>query len=130
MKRIVISGSMCFLDEMEMYAELLIQNGYHPIVPESDDWSQINEASVHEYKRKVSRKHFDEIAHEDTYGVLVVNQEKRGKKNYIGANTFAEIAIAFYFGKKVFLLYDVYEPYFDELLAWGCVPLKGDINLI
>lgn len=48
--------------------------------------------------------------------------------NYIGANTFAEIAIAFYFGKKVFLLNDIYEPYSDELIAWGAIPLKGEIK--
>ena len=34
--------------------------------------------------------------------VLIVNDEKNGIPNYIGANSFAELAFGFYFGKKVF----------------------------
>ena len=62
--------------------------------------------------------------------VLVVNPPKQGVGHYIGANAFAEIAIAFYFGKKIFLLYDQFPPYADELSAWGVVPLRGDLGLL
>ena len=62
--------------------------------------------------------------------MLVVNSDKKGVKNYIGANTFAEIAIAFYFEKKLYLLNDIYGPYSDELLAWNVIPLKGNLNLL
>jgi len=55
---------------------------------------------------------------------------KKGICNYIGANSFAEIALAFYLGKKIFLLNDVYSLYEDELSAWGAVPLKGEPGYI
>ena len=55
---------------------------------------------------------------------------QKGQKNYIGANTFAEIAVAFYFGKKIFLLNDIYEPFIDELTAWEAYPLKNDMEKI
>ena len=37
---------------------------------------------------------------------------------------------AFYFGKKIFLLNDFFEPYADELVAWGAIPLKKNIEKI
>lgn len=128
MKNIVISGSMQFLDEMKRYANLIEQKGFKCILPEEDDWENIKPEEINAYKRMVSQKHFYAIADNNIYAIFVVNNLKRGIPNYIGANTFAEIAIAFYFGKKVFLLNDIYEPYSDELIAWGAIPLKGEIK--
>ena len=60
----------------------------------------------------------------------VINEEKNGKPNYVGANSFAEIAMGFYFGKTVFLKNDIYEPFADELVGWGVIPLKGNLDAI
>lgn len=129
-KNIVVSGSMQFLDDMRKCAIPIMQKGYNAILPEEDDWDSIKPEGINAYKRMASKKHFDAIANVNTYAILVVNNTKKGQKNYIGANTFAEIAVAFYFGKKIFLLNDIYEPFIDELTAWEAYPLKNDMEKI
>ncbi|MCL2407472.1 MAG: hypothetical protein FWC95_06030 [Defluviitaleaceae bacterium] len=125
MKRIVICGSMSAISKMKDVAKQLEIMDYTPILPDEGD---IPEGKFNEYKKDVSMKHFNAISHESTYAVLIVNEAKRGIDNYIGANSFAEIALAFYFGKKIFLLNDIYTPYADELAAWGAVTLNNDLQ--
>ena len=62
--------------------------------------------------------------------VLIVNETKDNIENYIGPNTFAEISCAFYFNKKIYLLNDYYVPYIDELVGWGTINLKGNLDKI
>ncbi len=130
MSRIVISGSMQFLNEMKKYKRLIEKKGFTVILPEEDNWDKITPEQINNFKRIVSKRYFDIIADANTTALLVVNSDKKGVKNYIGANTFAEIAIAFYFEKKIYLLNDIYGPYSDELLAWNVIPLKGNLNLL
>lgn len=130
MNKIVISGSMQFLKDMEDCKIPLEEKGFKVFLPEEDDWDNIKPEEINQYKNSVSRKHFDAIADSNTSAILVVNNSKKGIANYIGANTFAEIAIAFYFGKKIYLLNDIYEPYSDELLAWGAISLNGNIDFL
>ena len=130
MSRIVISGSMQFLNEMKKYKRLIEKKGFTVILPEEDNWDKITPEQINNFKRIVSKRYFDIIADANTTALLVVNSDKKGVKNYIGANTFAEIAIAFYFEKKLYLLNDIYGPYSDELLAWNAIPLKGNLNLL
>lgn len=130
MSRIVISGSMQFLNEMKKCKELIEKKGFTVILPEEDNWDKITPEQINNFKRIVSKRYFDIIADANTTALLVVNSDKKGVKNYIGANTFAEIAIAFYFEKKIYLLNDIYGPYSDELLAWNVIPLKGNLNLL
>ena len=61
---------------------------------------------------------------------MVYNGTKKGQANYIGANTLVEIAMAFTWNRKIYLYNDIYEPLADELLAWGCICLKGNIGKI
>jgi hypothetical protein len=79
------------------------------------------------------RKHFDKVA--DSDAVFVINLERYGIKNYIGGNTFAEIMVAFYLGKKIFLLNPIPT---DEKLSFirseievvKPVILNGNLDLI
>lgn len=96
----MISGSMQFLNEMEKCKELLEEKGFAVILPKEANRHSITPEHFNDYKRIVSKRYFDVIADTNTAILLVVNPDKNGIKNYIGANTFAEIAIAFYFGKK------------------------------
>jgi len=121
---------MVFIDKMREYSTMLSKNGFDVIIPEEDNWSNIAKHEINDYKRKVSKRHFDEITDSDTHAILVLNETKSGVNNYIGANTFAEIAMAFYFGKKIYILHDIFSPYKDELLAWGAVALNGDLGSI
>jgi len=128
MKNIVLCGSMTFIDKMKDVSVVLSEMGFVPILPEEGDWSEIKDDDVNEYKRKVSRGHFDKIADSTTQAIFVVNESKNGINNYIGANTFAEIALAFYIGKEIYILNGMYEPYKDELSAWGCRALDGNVQ--
>lgn len=83
-----------------------------------------------EPKEIASRAHFNRIIDKNTDAILVVNQDKGESKNYIGPNTFAEIAFAYYYNKKVFLLNDIYEPYKDELEGWKVLTLNGNLENI
>ena len=36
--------------------------------------------------------------------------------------------MAFTWNRKIYLYNDIYEPLQDELLAWGCICLKGNME--
>jgi hypothetical protein len=79
------------------------------------------------------RKHFNKVAGSDA--ILVINLERHGIKNYIGGNTFAEIMVAFYLNKKIFLLNPIPDDeklsfILDEIKAVKPVVLNGNLNLI
>ena len=76
-------------------------------------------------------KHIDKIRESDA--ILVCNYSKRGIDNYIGANTFIEMAAAHYFGKPIFVLNELPQQDYirDELLAFdNMTVLDGDLTRI
>lgn len=121
-KNVVLCGSMKFKNEIVKISERLKGLGYNVLLPE--------ECMKGEDKLIASREHFNRIVDPNNGLILVVNATKNGIPNYIGPNTFAEIAFGFFHNKKVFLLNDIYHPYDDELLGWKVVCLKGDLNKI
>ncbi len=121
-KNVVLCGSMKFKNEIIKVSERLKGLGFNVLLPE--------ECMRGEDKLIASRAHFDRIVNPDNGLILVVNATKNGIPNYIGPNTFAEIAFGFYHNKKVFLLNDIYHPYDDELLGWKVNCLKGNLNKI
>ena len=64
--------------------------------------------------------------------IVVGNFDKKGIKNYIGANTFLEIGFAHVSDKKIFLYNQIPEevPYVDEIKAMVNVVLDGDLARI
>lgn len=121
-KNVVLCGSMKFKNEIIKISERLKGLGYNVLLPE--------ECIRGEEKLIASRAHFGRIVDPNNGIVLVVNATKNGIPNYIGPNTFAEIAFGFFHNKKVFLLNDIYHPYDDELLGWKVICLKGELNNI
>ena len=121
-RNIVICGSMKVKDDILKNALVLQSRGFDVLLPE--------ECMRGESKKIASRAHFDRIANPDNKVVLIINVTKNGIDNYIGPNSLAEIAMAFYYNKRIYLLNDIYEPYKDELLGWGVIPLKGDFDNI
>lgn len=122
MRNIVLCGSMKVKDKILAIADELKELGYNVLLP--------IECLNGEPKNVASRAHFGHIVDEKNELVLVVNETKNGIENYIGPNSFAEIAFGFFHHKKVFLLNDIYEPYKDELEGWGVIPLHGDLKKI
>lgn len=122
MTNIVLCGSMKVKDKILEVANQLEEKGYNVLLPV--------ECMKGLDKIIASRAHLDRICNPDTDIVLIVNAKKNNIENYIGPNSFAEIAFGFYFGKKVYLLNDIYQPYEDELVGWKITPLNGDLELI
>lgn len=120
MKNIVLCGSMKVKDEIVEVGRLLEKKGFNVLLPV--------ECMRGEEKVIASRAHFNRIVDPNNEYVLIVNATKNGIDNYIGPNSFAEIAFGFYHNKKVCLLNDIYEPYEDELIGWKVAPLKGDLD--
>lgn len=117
---IVLCGSMKVKDKILEVGDALNKLGYNVLYPE--------ECLKSLPKDVASRSHFDRIYDKENQIVLIVNEKNNQIENYIGPNSFAEIAFAFYFNKDVYLLNDIYEPYKDELIGWNVKCLKGDLN--
>ena len=120
MKTIVLCGSMKVKEDILNVHEQL-KDKYNVLLPK--------ECMEGLPKEIASRAHFNRIIN-DADAILVVNSTKNDIQNYIGPNSFCEIAFAFHFNKKIYLLNDIYTPYQDELLGWNSIPLKGNINYI
>lgn len=127
-EQVVLAGSMSALSVMSELAQVLESHGVKAIVPAPDDdptvWTL---EAMHAVKRRASRAHISHIRDERTAALLVANLDREGSPNYIGPNTFAEIAIAFADNRPVYLLQGIPNQYEDELLAWGVECLFGDV---
>ena len=121
-QNIVLCGSMKVKDKIFATKKELEDLGYKVLLPK--------ECIEGLPKAIASRKHFERIVSKENPIVLIVNAPKNNIENYIGPNSFAEIAFAFFYNKKIYLLNDYYEPYLDELLGWNVIPLKGNLNNI
>lgn len=122
MNNIVLCGSMKVKDKILEVKKDLEDMGYNVLLP--------IECMEGLPKEIASRKHFERIISKDNSIILIVNAKKNDIENYIGPNSFAEIAFAFFYNKKIYLLNDYYKPYMDELLGWKVIPLNGDLNNI
>jgi len=80
-------------------------------------------------KAALMKKHFKEV--EKSEAILVINLLKNGVKNYIGGNVLMEMAIAFYLGKKIYLLNPVPKiAYQEEILGFMPIVINGHLEKI
>lgn len=102
--------------------ELMDKFGYiHPKADEAKVQTKIQHDFIREHFRKV----------EQADAVLILNYDKKGIRHYIGGNTFLEIGIAFWLGKKIFLLNPIPKmDYVTELLAMQPIVIHGDLEKI
>lgn len=122
MGNVVLCGSMKIKDRIVEVSQDLEKLGFNVLLPV--------ECMQGLDKVIASRAHFNRIADPNNEIILIVNDTKNGIENYIGPNSFAEIAFGFFYNKRVYLLNDIYEPYIDELLGWKVIPLKGKLKNI
>ena len=59
-----------------------------------------------------------------------MNCDKYGVSDYIGPNTFAEVAVALTHYKRIYLYQGIPDFYRDELVAWRAICLNGDTQRI
>ncbi len=135
---ITICGSMKFHREMRSVKKALEEAGHMVLVPKSielmdtqgyihpeDDEERITAKIEHDF----IREHFRKIEQADA--ILILNYDKKGIANYIGGNTFLEMGLAFWLGKKMFLLNPIPEmDYLTEMHAMQPIVLDGKLTKI
>lgn len=108
--KIMICGSMTFAKEMIKTKKKLEQLGHLVLVP-LDLQSHIGNPSLvddlesnykHAVKTDIMRKCFGLV--EESDAILVLNYPKNGIAGYIGTSSLMEIGLAYYLGKKIFIL--------------------------
>lgn len=138
-KKIVICGSMRFVDEMKEWRDRLESEGYEVETPTLFDFHKVRDEEkdlerFEEIKRKETKNHFDKVRGADV--LLILNYDKDGKGNYIGGNTFAEItyavALNLCHGRDI-EIYTMnplpeYVPYYEEMKAWGVRQWSGGLE--
>ncbi|MCL4360389.1 hypothetical protein M1555_04015 [Patescibacteria group bacterium] len=134
---ITICGSMQFHREMIAAKATLEKAGHLVVIPSGAYHDELNESYMTTDEEKINvkiehdfiREHFRAIQGADA--IVVLNYEKNGIAGYIGGNTFLEMGIAFWLGKKIFLLYPVPKmDYLTEMHAMQPVILDGDLTTI
>jgi len=141
--KITLCGSINFVEEILEIKNKLVRMGHEVFVPKSIiDFSIKNSEEaeklktdkkryIEEIKPTYTTNHFELIEKSDA--ILVVNLEKNNIKNYIGGATFAEMMVAFYLGKKIFLLNPIPQDerlkfIVDEMEAIKPIILNGKID--
>ena len=129
-RRIVICGSMSMHSRMLEEQRELEEADVPAVLPPADEHIMpgLAEREYHAAKREAALAHFHKVMDPLTVAVLAINADKHGVRDYIGPNTFAELALAFVQGKRIYLLQDVPHNLADELRSWGVIPLRGDLG--
>jgi hypothetical protein len=152
--KITICGSIGFYEEMKEVMTRLINIGHEVKIPELaleitkefgggekayfgqyiEDNGGIDafpcNHKIWDFKHGAIREHYDKIDWSDA--ILVVNNEKRGIKGYIGGNTLIEIGIAFYQKKPIYILNPVSSElsYKQEIFGMRPIILNNDLKKI
>lgn len=145
--KITICGSTAFYDEMQKTKKELEESDHKieipaPLVENENgklipikEFYKIKKTShnsdywVWNKKAERIKSYFDKVAWSDA--ILVLNYKKNNIKGYIGGNTLLEMGLAFYLGKKIYLLNPVPEiSYKEEILGMKPIILEGDLTII
>lgn len=127
--KITLSGSIHFLEEMIKVREKLGSYKCDVFVPMPEEDALIGNGQSIETKFNIMKDHFDTIYHSD--GILVLNYDKDGIKNYIGTNTLIELGVAFFLKKKIFILNELPKMALtDEVAAMKPIILGGKLENI
>jgi hypothetical protein len=131
----VLCGSMSQQQELAVMQSVLCGLGHQVIAPSwltAEKKAVIdplfkNSSTFTEHKRAVTRQYFDDIAHPSVDAVIAVNSATHKGVGYIGPATLSELAVGFHCHKQLFVAYDFYLPYVDELKAFNVQPLFGKL---
>lgn len=135
---ITICGSMQFADQMREVKKTLEAAGHTVYIPKGIELMDTIGYQVpsgddlriaHKIEHDFIMAHFRKIEKADV--ILVLNYEKKNVPDYIGGNTFLEMGLAFWLGKKIYLLNPVPDmEYRTEMHAMQPIVLGGDLSKI
>ena len=138
--KMTICGSIKFSNEMKQAKSDLEKLGHEVLIPLSADlnhdkefWKRLREENLGNFatlKRERMKGHFDKIRSSDA--ILVLNYDKNDKQNYIGPNTFLEMAVAFDNDKRIFLLNPISSEdiNYEELISLSPTVINGNFSEI
>lgn len=142
-KIITICCSAAFYKHAAELSDELKAKGYKVIIPSTAHKMRANnDYEVNHYKtwyknakdftkkRSLMDGHFAEVEKADA--ILVINDEKKGIKGYIGPNGLMEMALAYYLRKPIFILNKVPKTnsVYEEAHGMGNIMLDGDVSKI
>ena len=132
--KVFISTSAAFYDRVGPIISSLKSNGHEVIPPngyrDRFDESEIRKEGGHQqWKERMLRQDIELVTSCDA--ILVLNYEKNGQINYVGASAFLEMFKAFELNKKRYILNPLPEGgYSDELIGMDPYVINGDLSLI
>ncbi|MEF2176100.1 MAG: hypothetical protein V3575_06505 [Candidatus Absconditabacteria bacterium] len=135
--KIVICGSMSSSELMAQIGEKLESKSFEVILPKHTKeyasgimkLENSKESTENKIKDNLIKDYFNKIAQSDA--VLIVNVPKNNIPNYIGGNSFLEMAFAHVLDKKIYLLNPIPDMiYTDEIIALRPVVIHGNLDLI
>ena len=101
--KIIICGSMSFIQDMVDIKNILEPLGHDIFLPPNTDkylsQDRVPEKKEEKIRLDIFRVYFEEIKNADA--ILVINKEKSGVINYIGANALIEMSFAYVLNKKI-----------------------------
>jgi diphthamide synthase subunit DPH2 len=142
-KKIVLCSSAAFYEHVNQVADELEALGFEVVVPhtarkmrESGNYDVASVKTWYDNSDDFSKKtalmtgHFKEVEEGDV--VLVVNDEKKGIKGYVGPNVLLEMGLAFYLNKPIYVLNDCDRtmPTYEEVVGLGSIVIDGDLGKI
>ncbi len=140
-KIIALCTSLSFYKDLFDIEKQLRMHGYKVIVPKTAkemrrtgnfDVSQHKtwyQNEKHYIKKKaLMDDHFDKIIKSDA--ILVINNEKKGIKGYIGGNVLMEITVAYMQKIPIYLWNEIdnSSPFEEEIKAINCIFLNQDLT--
>jgi len=137
MKSIIICCSISASDTALAVQKELQSIGFNVEIPHGvkkyrdNDFTHVSETERAQDKKDYDliKGYYEKIKEYDV--VLVVNPEKNGVPNYIGANTFLKMGFAHVLDKKLCLLNPIPENnYKDEIEAMNPIVLNGNFELL
>lgn len=138
--KIMICGSMTFSKEMVDAKNKLNELGHPAKVPCDTDLhikdtefiDDLDADYEHCVKNNIMKTSMDDIAESDA--ILVINYPKNGVNGYIGTSTLMETGLAYYLGKKIFLMFPTPLPsearWAHEIKIFQPKVINGDFSLI
>lgn len=141
--KITICGNLNFAKEIIDVGRRLREMGHEVLLPmtaELIEKGEVSQEFIRESKnsdafakfsmeKDATKIHFDKIKESDA--ILVLNYEKKGILNYIGAAVFLEMGVAYALDEKIFMLNPIPDiALADDIKMLKPIIINGDLSLI
>lgn len=129
--RVVLCGHVAAYGMMRTIATTLMEAGVPAMLPDID-WDamlpECDSQALLKYRRAATLRQMRRIVDCRSWAVLAVNIDHYGEHNYIGADTFAQLAVAFQRGRRIYLYQGLPKAFQAELESWEAVPMLSDLS--